>query len=375
MHKLNNKVNNENNNEFSRLNEIIDKWIDLNKDNLRITIFLGAGASIPSKIPGLQGITSKLVEKAKMHNVGEVIDYLENIPDVEKALTLLQILEVLERFDMSNLIRLRKIKSIRHYKYIHQTLTSFLDEWLDDMFKAEPNKTHISIAKFISYILKNNINVNISIVTTNYDCCMEKALLYENIIINTHMTEITERQKCVELIKIHGSINWYYCPHCLEVQEYDIEKVCNIIRNGILPKFQCERDNSIMRRVIVLPYYFKLVQIPKIIDIWQKGKEAIINSNLIIIVGYSFPETDDYLRQIFKQAFMNDSTFVIVVDPSENVKAEIEKFSEIVGKDFNNRVIYLQHKAEEVILKVFNTIIDLIKKSINYIFIINSLKD
>ncbi len=326
-------------------------------------MFLGAGISIPSGIPGLKDIPSKLVEKARRYNIREVIDYVSSVPDLEKAFTLLQVLEVLDKFNLFDLVKLKKIKSLKHYKFVHDTLRRFLDQWLDELFRVEPNDIHNSIAEFIYSLFKNNIQIDISIVTTNYDCCLEKALLYRNIDINTYITERSNCKSCIKLIKIHGSINWYYCPHCLNVQEYDIRKIYDYICRehiSILPR--CKNDDYLMEKLVVLPYYFKPFQVPKIIDIWHKGKDVIANSNLILIVGYSFPDTDDYLRQIFKQSFMSNNTFVIVINPSETVRAEMEKFSEMIGLDFKNRYIYLQYSAEKIISDVLNIIFNYLLK-------------
>jgi NAD-dependent SIR2 family protein deacetylase len=354
MHKLNNKTNN---NWPKELPTFLKEWISRNADDPRIAIFLGAGASIPSGISGLGGLLSELKQKAKKYGMDDLVEYLEQINDVEQALTFLQILDAIDKFNLFNLVRLRKVRSLKHHKAIHKDFKQlFDDEVLVDMFKAEPNVIHTSIAEFIA---KSNINV--SIVTTNYDCCMEKALFRKNIGIITHISEqpvINDGAKVVELIKIHGSINWYYCPYCLNVEEKDIDKICCLLRtDNALLKFRCLRCGSLLKRLVILPYYFK-IPLPEMIKVLQRFDEILQNSNLLIIIGYSFPPTDEYLKRIFSKAFINENKYVIIINPDEKVRETLKMFSDRIPS-FKNRYLYLPHKADDVIDKILHTILEI----------------
>jgi len=90
------------------------------------------------------------------------------------------------------------------------------------MLPAQPNRAHQAIANYV----KNHEGS--SIITTNYDCCMDLALedvanrfSYRVEFANDKAHGPTD-ENLTRLIKLHGSLNWFYCETCQEVQLIDI---------------------------------------------------------------------------------------------------------------------------------------------------------
>ncbi len=94
------------------------------------------------------------------------------------------------------------------------------------MLPAKPNRAHDAIAQYTKDHEKSFV------ITTNYDCCMDPArgeasrdFEYEVQFENIARTANFVPDDATRLIKLHGSLNWFYCETCQEVQLVDIRQV------------------------------------------------------------------------------------------------------------------------------------------------------
>lgn len=92
-----------------------------------------------------------------------------------------------------------------------------------------------------------------------------------------------------------------------------------ILRTGNNPKGESE-DHGLTSIPLIIPpvknktydYYGTLFT-----SLWEKAQQAITNASQIVIIGYSFPETDYKSDQLFRRAFSdrNDFPEIVVIDP------------------------------------------------------------
>lgn len=63
-------------------------------------------------------------------------------------------------------------------------------------------------------------------------------------------------------------------------------------------------------------------------EIWNKGKESIIEADVITLIGYSFPITDIKSVNLFKEAFLERQTIPVfnIVDPKPERVVQLLKF-------------------------------------------------
>lgn len=105
----------------------------------------------------------------------------------------------------------------------------------------------------------------------------------------------------ITLLKLHGSLNWLYCPSCRVI---DVSPG----RKGAVYIF--DRDNPVtcydcgMRYdpYIVTPTFLKNYGDLYLGQIWQSAEDALRKADEIIFIGYSLPDADIVLRTMFSRA-------------------------------------------------------------------------
>ena len=180
------------------------KEIKIN-DDIKVTFLLGAGASAPSGIPTVDKLLSELWKRAR--KIGrEDLDRLakwctdRGIGNIEDLLTAAyisnfaarnpNITSLLDYFIFSGgrelseeeeyIIRGRRVSrttviDVSSISFLQDTLQTLFGLLTSTMISASPNPTHEAIVDFIKE------HKNTSIITTNYDGCMDEALLKDKI--------------------------------------------------------------------------------------------------------------------------------------------------------------------------------------------------
>ncbi|CCO07009.1 hypothetical protein [Desulforamulus hydrothermalis] len=146
----------------------------------------------------------------------------------------------------------------------------------------------------------------------------------------------------VKLLKLHGSLNWLYCPQCGQLYAYEHRnaKGQSIIIHGMANMIQCTAAHCCHRlsRVIIPPTLMKNYQsIPFIPHLWRQARNALQQAKEIIVIGYSFPATDFRSNWLFRKAMVNNKSLqkVVIVDTAEGypLKKLLEKHRSIFRVD------------------------------------------
>ncbi|MEG6513980.1 hypothetical protein [Desulforamulus ruminis] len=128
----------------------------------------------------------------------------------------------------------------------------------------------------------------------------------------------------IQLLKLHGSLNWLYCPRCGRLFTYQHDGVAgqSLIINGMANMLNCMTRNCCQRlsRVIIPPTLMKNYQsVPFIPKLWGQARRALEKASEIIIIGYSFPPTDFRSNWMFRKAMTRNQNLkrVVVIDTAE----------------------------------------------------------
>ena len=200
----------------------------------------------------------------------------------------------------------------------------------------------VSAEKFYKYILKNNLfSDRKDIITLNYDLVSETYLnkykIYQGIIQNDELYQIpipyTGSRSGVggfgaygmpntpHLIKLHGSINWYWSGRSTTDTIF-----CR-------PKDAKDREILGLKPCIVPPVMDKTQYYDHSIlrGLWEMAARKLRQANNIYIIGFSFPPTDLSVRFLFQSALRNSRARIIAVniDESDNFK---EIYKNIFGE-------------------------------------------
>lgn len=224
------------------------------------------------------------------------------------------------------------------------------------MITANPNLTHEAIINFIK------IHKNISIITTNYDGCMDEALLKNNININRTIRSESDKNNSnsVELIKMHGSINWAYCDSCHDVKEFDLLEIKKFYENDKIsyPVLGiCRNCGGLRRPLLVPPLSFKFLMFPNLIDIWNTARQRIEEAKYLIVIGYSFSDADTYLTKIISRSMsINEDQKMIIVNTDYNLVPTLrDRYSAHIERFDERRILNACGKAEEILSKILSS--------------------
>ena len=375
----------------SRMFETIDNFFqsispydstisEINPQQENIAFLLGAGASKPhpSDIPTVKELLPELLGRARRldrEQVTRLANYCtENqITNIEDLLTAVQISEFCSR--NSNILNLVEYQLFRDgttvaqpqlrtsltrsdvssVALIQDTLQVLFGLLSNLMLPAYPNDGHRAIVKYL------NDRPETPIVTTNYDCCIDLALVNDGVLCEYGMDFANANvlpphgERKASLTKLHGSLNWFYCETCQAVWLIDIAKAVNDYRNGVgeYPIISvCSQCGGQRRGLLVPPHAMKFDVASPLQPLIADASNSLAKASLIVAVGFSFADADRYIARMISKALQaSPNAKLVIVDPSAEVANRVrEKFgAQIPGFDSMNRIIKLQGDCSQVL--------------------------
>jgi RNAse (barnase) inhibitor barstar len=176
-------------------------------------------------------------------------------------------------------------------------------------------------------------------ISSNYDILIDNALidLFEESIDLDYELEFTNftREKnwtrprprrAVKLFKIHGSLNWLYCPTCTSLTLTPKDKRAATL---VFRPEPCPSCDTHMTPIIIPPTFFKVMSNLYLQEVWKMSEEHLKHARRIFFCGYSFPDADIHVKYLLKRAELNLQTppEVFVINNHEG-KTEHEKNEE-----------------------------------------------
>lgn len=134
-------------------------------------------------------------------------------------------------------------------------------------------------------------------------------------------------EKAIKLFKLHGSLNWLYCPVCLKIRLTPKEKSGSRIM--IMPQ-KCEICSGSLTYIIIPPTFFKVMSNHYLRQVWFDAEKSLENIKKINFCGYSFPDADIHIKYLLKRielSLQNDLEIYIINwrEKKEEHQAELEK--------------------------------------------------
>ena len=363
--------------DLRRMDSIVG-LIDPQKEN--IAFLLGAGASkpAPSNIPTVAELLKELLERARrldreqMTDLAEFCDR-EGINNIEDLLTAVliselcsrnpsilklvehQLLNVSERDRIEDPVAPPVHANVASVAYVQETLQLLFGLLTSLMLPARPNKGHEALVEYIEQ------NLHTTIVTTNYDCCMDLALIKKGVGF-TYDLEFANPSVLpnrpglpVSLIKLHGSLNWFYCETCQTVRLIDIERVVDDYEcdSGEYPIISvCYECGGQRRGLLVPPHAMKFDVASPLQPLILRAADELENKTLITVVGFSFSEADAYIfRMLVKAMQGSNDTKLLIIDPNPEVARRIRnRFNSLIPNfDAEARILMIRGDCAEVL--------------------------
>ena len=180
-----------------------------------------------------------------------------------------------------------------------------------------------------------------SVISFNYDILMDNALRnshkltdygylvpFQKSLEDPQWTRPEDTPSEVELLKLHGSMNWLHCSYCGSYFLTRSEKMGSWYVS--LPKNcpKCRNSSDYLERVIIPPLLAKDYSAQPINYLWREAARRLSRTREVIVIGYSFPPTDFAVEALLRSGLpwnCQKETHFTIVDPDKNV---FERFSQ-----------------------------------------------
>ncbi|MBP1525632.1 MAG: SIR2 family protein [Spiroplasma ixodetis] len=183
----------------------------------------------------------------------------------------------------------------------------------------------------LTFIEKNKDNI--FIITTNWDTLLEKYFIENKIFydynFNNPYTNVGYKWKKVEnkipIIKIHGSIDWFICISCNNIQIINPIEINYIFRNDFNAICHTcneynKNDELLKLPQIITPTMIKSLKSQIFINLWKNACDLLKNANEIFFIGYSIPIADFEFRYILKKNINNNVKINVILSKNDNPK-------------------------------------------------------
>lgn len=143
---------------------------------------------------------------------------------------------------------------------------------------------------------------------------------------NFYQGDFNINNNFVEIIKLHGSINWY-CD-----QAYSNSQIYSFMEKVDRYKDELFVD---LKPLIIPPILDKTNNYNHILlrSLWKKAFKAIQKAKNIYIYGFSFPITDLSVVYLFKSALQNKQDYKIyIINTKSNIDDKKKRYNEIFGE-------------------------------------------
>lgn len=191
-----------------------------------------------------------------------------------------------------------------------------------------------------------------SVITFNYDIALDYAMHFIGLPV-TYC--IDGASKSVDVMKLHGSLNWvrteagdvvpWYLSDFLRHYNWDPVLLMNTptpVRLTMLPHLEKfaprEGVTPVTEPFIVPPTWNKTQHHLGIAPVWRRAAEHLATADNIIVIGYSLPETDQFFRYLYALGTVGATRLkrFWVFDPDRTGQVE-RRFAAMLGKAAERR--------------------------------------
>jgi NAD-dependent SIR2 family protein deacetylase len=111
----------------------------------------------------------------------------------------------------------------------------------------------------------------------------------------------------VPLVKLHGSLNWLWCPKCRKVYVEDGPVAARYKRESCTA-----RCGGMLQPLIIPPNAQKGEYLKTISGLWRQARSILLSADRIVIVGYSLPDVDTSAEQLLMEPVQHVKRFDVI---------------------------------------------------------------
>src|SRR5262249_22198855 len=158
-----------------------------------------------------------------------------------------------------------------------------------------------------------------AVISLNYDIIVDNAFVELSDCLPDYGCDIDtklyqQRPHWGSLLKIHGSLNWSYCPGCdrLDLGVAESGRTYNMLEELYQSDrldaryschgFPCPQCQTFVEPVLITPTQLKDYRNPHVRKVWTLAEQALRRAERAIIIGYSLPDDDLDVIYLIKPA-------------------------------------------------------------------------
>ena len=196
---------------------------------------------------------------------------------------------------------------------------------------------------YLDFLRKVFANLEPVAISLNYDIILDNAMSRLRQSFPSYgcdiRTDTYASSICFgKLLKLHGSLNWLYCPNCGRLDlgisksgRGTVKVLHQLYRESKLERrygchgSPCYECKTFVRPVLITPTHRKDYRNPHVAQVWYKAEQELRKCDSAVFVGYSLPEDDVDVAYLFKRGLghlASNRITVVEFDPARRTVSE-----------------------------------------------------
>jgi len=335
------------------------------------TVFiLGAGASKEAGAPLMAEFldTARDISVSKDHRIDseshaafervfKAIQELR-ISHYKSYINLDDIEAVFGAFEMARLINRMGSYSPDEIKELISSIKKLIVKTLEVTMKYGVSKGHIAPIHTYSFFTKlletlgnESGKYTSSVLTFNYDIALDHALYERGITVDYGLSS-DDAKGNLQLLKLHGSLNWGKCAKCGSIVPYHMKqffKKFGVSWFSDSTSTSLDVGSKLINHehcgtplhpdpILVPPTWNKTEYHGQLGEVWAQAGKELSEAENIIVIGYSHPISDQFFKYLYALGSIGDATIrrFWVFDPAEGDQVKA-KYKALMGTGLDNR--------------------------------------
>jgi len=331
----------------------------------KVVFILGAGAS---KECGAPLMANFLDIAYNLHATNGSGDKAEDFENVFKAIGALQQVHSKSQLDLTNIESIFTALEIANVlgklpsfeadeipnviKSLKEVIVKTLEQTIDFPTRSshiDAPAAYVNFVKLIQYLRADaHPQQSVSVITFNYDIALDMAFFRGGIGPDYGIPPDPGARNPVQLLKLHGSLNWAVRKDSdsvyplqlnkffekYNIQGFDTHGTCKVeIGSKLQEYFTTFTDVEVQKEpVIVPPTWNKADYHQSLSKIWATAADHLSEAEQIFIIGYSLPETDAFFRLLYGLGTVGNNPLkrIVVYNPDDSGQVE-QRFRDMLG--------------------------------------------
>ena len=217
-----------------------------------------------------------------------------------------------------------------------------------------PPRDYLSIVGWIERERLAQQPGEVALISFNYDVALDFALHWSLVPADYCLGD--QQPATVPLLKLHGSLNWSLCRKCKTITPISLARIFQVEPRGDFREggttaailatrclttngAHCPESPATDDPGIAPPSWNKTQYHESFARVWQRAAREIAEAREIYVVGYSFPPSDAFFRDLLALGLFGSTRLkrFEVVDPDATVAA---RFRELLGPESKSRFVH-----------------------------------